>query len=115
MSELLVPCSWLMCPRCERAPLRETPDGHRCDACRIDFPRVGGIPWLFADPQAQLAEWRGRVDTTLQTLRREHTRLTAAAAAASSSALTQRRLRRLAAATHDHAARLETLLAPLIV
>ena len=104
-----------MCPRCDHVSLRETPDGHRCDACGVDFPRVGDVPWLFADPQAQLAEWRGRVDTTLQTLRREHSRLTSAAAAASSSALTRRRLRRLAAATHEHAARLKTLLAPLVV
>jgi hypothetical protein len=115
MSEPLVPSLWLACPRCDGAPLRETPQTHRCDACGTAFPRVGGIPWLFAEPQAQLAEWRGRVDTALQTLRHEHARLTAAAAAPGSSALTQRRLRRLAAATHDHAARLETLLAPLVV
>ena len=115
LSELLVPSGWLRCPRCDGVPLRVTPDGHECEACRVHFPHVGGIPWLFADPQAQLAEWRGRVDMTLQTLRREHTRLTAAAATSSSSALTQRRLRRLAAAMQEHAARLETLLAPLIV
>lgn len=110
----LAASAWLACPRCERAPLAAAAGGYRCNACRIDFPVVGGIPWLFAEPGVQLGEWQSRVDTTLQALRREHARL-AAAATASSSALTKRRLERLAAATLDHAARLETLLAPLRV
>jgi SAM-dependent methyltransferase len=106
----------LACPRCDHAPLAQAEDHYRCTACHVVFPLIGGIPWLFAEPTAQLGEWRGRVDTTLQTLGREHARLTAAAAAtANVSALTRRRLRRLADATRDHAQRLETLLAPLRV
>jgi hypothetical protein len=88
-------------------------DRYRCDACGVEFPLVGEIPWLFAEPHVALGEWRGRVDTALQTLDREHERFSAAAASASIGALTQRRLRRLADATRGHAERLEALLAPL--
>jgi SAM-dependent methyltransferase len=113
MNELPIPGSWLACPRCERTPLVEVEGRYRCDACRVDFPLVGGIPWLFAEPGAELGEWRGRVAATLQELRQEQARLSAAAARAHDSALTQRRLRLLADATQAHAQGLEALLAPL--
>ena len=36
------------CPRCDRE-LDRVDNGHRCEGCRVDFPQVGGLPWLFAD------------------------------------------------------------------
>ena len=103
----------LACPRCGRAPLSDPDERYRCDECRVDFPLIEGIPWLFAEPTAALGEWRSRVDFSLHTLAREHRQLSAAAEAKAIGTLTRQRLTRLAEATQDHAARLETLLAPL--
>lgn len=103
----------LACPRCDLAPLGTSDSRLRCTGCGIDFPELGGIPWLFAEPEASLDEWRNRLDFTLQTLAHEHKQLVAAAVAEGIGALTRQRLTRLADATKDHAARLERLLAPL--
>ena len=113
MSEASKLAALLACPRCDRAPLDVTDDRYRCDACHVDFPSIDGIPWLFAEPAASLAEWRNRVDFSLQTLEREHARLVAAAKSKDISALTEQRLGTLAEATEDHTERLRTLLAPL--
>lgn len=103
----------LACPRCDRAPLAPSGDGYRCDGCRVDFPRVGGIPWLFAEPSAALGEWRARLNFALAKLERERAAIESGAKAAGVAALTRDRLEKLAAATADHAARLRELLAPL--
>jgi hypothetical protein len=50
----------LACPRCDRT-LAPTDDGWRCAGCHVDFPRLGGLPWLFAEPATALGEWRGRL------------------------------------------------------
>jgi len=115
MSEKLSIAPLLACPRCDRTPLEQSEQHYRCEGCRVDFPFVDGIPWLFAEPAASLAEWRSRVDFSLQTLAQEHRQLVAAAKADNISELTRRRLTNLAEATQDHTARLETLLAPLRV
>ena len=44
------------CPSCGT---RLTGDG--CLACRVDFPLIGGIPWLMPEPRLALGEWRGRL------------------------------------------------------
>jgi hypothetical protein len=106
--------SLLACPRCEYPRLAATAAGYRCERCAVEFPRVGGIPWLFAEPLASLGEWRSRTATTLQTLRHESARLAAAAQSASISELTRRRLRQLAGATQEHARQLERLLLPVL-
>lgn len=105
--------SVLACPRCDHAPLTAAEGRHRCDACRIDFPTLDGIPWLFAEPSASLGEWRSRADFTMQTLAHEQRRLQAAASAGDVSDLTRRRLTKHAEATRAHAEHLGTLLAPL--
>ena len=103
----------LACPRCDRA--LEAADGasHRCTACRVEFPAAGGIPWLFAEPGAALAEWRGRLHFAIRKLEHEHAQLANAARDGARATLTRGRLERLAAATEDHATRLRALLAPL--
>jgi uncharacterized protein YbaR (Trm112 family) len=105
--------SLLACPRCDQAPLEKIGRPYRCAACRTDFPMLDEIPWLFPDPAAALADWRSRIDFTLKTLAQEHRQLRAAAAAENIGELTRRRLTALAAATEDHASRLEGVLAPL--
>ena len=56
----------LACPRCDKSPLETTDDALHCNACKIDFPMIENMPWMFAEPQAALGEWRGRLQFALQ-------------------------------------------------
>ena len=56
------------CPRCDRE-LDRIENGHRCEGFKVDFPLVGGVPWLFAEPGSALAEWRTRFDYLQKVLR----------------------------------------------
>ena len=51
----------LGCPRCDRSPLQRADDGLHCSGCQTRFPVFDGIPWLFAEPAAAVAEWRQRL------------------------------------------------------
>jgi len=48
----------LACPRCDKAPLDASDDGLHCKACKVDFPMLEGMPWMFAEPQAALGDLR---------------------------------------------------------
>jgi SAM-dependent methyltransferase len=102
----------LACPRCD-APLAEAGAAWRCAGCDVDFPRVAGIPWLFAEPSAALGEWRGRLHFSLQRLERERQQTAAALASPALRPATRTRLENLERATRDHGERLRALLAPL--
>lgn len=102
----------LACPRCD-APLAAAGAAWRCAGCNVEFPRVAGIPWLFAEPNAALGEWRGRLHFSLQRLERERQQTAAALASGGLRPATRARLENLERATRDHGARLRTLLAPL--
>jgi SAM-dependent methyltransferase len=99
------------CPRCGK-PL-DGSRGLRCGGCRIDFPDVDGVPWLFAEPNAALAEWRARLHRAL----RETEAAIAAAQGAlrdrTLPALTRERLERVAAARSQQMGELARLLTPL--
>jgi SAM-dependent methyltransferase len=71
------------------------------------------IPWLFAEPQFTLADWRSRLQFLLAELEREARLNRADLGRASLSPLTCRRLELMASANEDHAARLRQLLAPI--
>lgn len=101
------------CPRCDKSPLEKTETGLRCSGCKVEYPDVGSIPWLFADPGAALAEWRGRLHFMLQALARDEQRLRRTLESGRLSELTATRIRALADATAGHAERLGALLAPL--
>jgi uncharacterized protein YbaR (Trm112 family) len=103
----------LACPRCADAPLECTQARIHCDSCGRSFPLIDGVPWLFDEPGAALAEWRSRVRFTLQTLEREQTLYARAGAAPSIGERTRERLQLLAAGSGDQRGRLEALLAPL--
>ena len=107
--------SLLACPRCDRAPLEPTDAGLRCNGCHVDFPSIDGLPWLFADPAAALAAWRGRLHFSLRKLDEDGRRLEKAMREKGLTELTRHRLDTLMAATADHAQRLRALLAPLEV
>jgi len=102
----------LACPRCD-APLAEAGDAWRCAGCEVGFPRLAGIPWLFAEPNAALGEWRGRLHFSLQRLERERQNIAAPLAGGALRPATRARLETLERATRDHAERLRALLAPL--
>jgi hypothetical protein len=102
----------LACPRCD-APLKSSGEGWRCAGCEVEFPQIAAIPWLFAEPNAALDEWRGRLHFSLQKLERERQQIAAALDGESLLPATRTRLDALERATRDHGARLRTLLAPL--
>ena len=102
----------LACPRCDQ-PLADGPSGLRCAGCRTDFPSIDAIPWLFAEPNAALGEWRGRLHFALQRTEREAKQLRAALERGDLRAPTRARIQLLADATEDHGRRLRALLAPL--
>jgi SAM-dependent methyltransferase len=102
----------LACPRCD-APLASAGMAWRCAGCAVEFPQVGGLPWLFAEPNATLGEWRGRLHFSLQRLERERQQLAAALTSKGLAAATRARLESLEQATSDQAVRLRALLAPL--
>lgn len=84
-----------------------------CGGCKVEFPLVGGLPWLFAEPNAVLAEWRGRFNYLIQSLERNAARLREGLTRPDLLHSTKARLERHSAATSDHRARLVELLAPL--
>jgi hypothetical protein len=102
----------LACPRCD-APLAADGEAWRCAGCAVVFPRVARLPWLFAEPNAALGEWRGRLHFALQKLERERLQVAAALSDTALRPATRARLERLERATRDHGARLRALLAPL--
>lgn len=105
----------LACPRCDRTLLEPGRDGLRCPACKTDFGTIGGIPWLFADPQSMLGEWRNRLHYELERLGRKAKELASAAQDAALGPLTRRRLELERDATATHRGTLRQLLAPLDV
>ena len=105
----------LACPRCDKSPLALKDDLYRCNACKIDFPAIDGIPWMFADPQASLGEWRSRLQFALQQLSHEIAGLDAELKNSDLHSLTKRRLERYKSSLEYHRRSLQTLLQPVDV
>ena len=105
----------LACPRCDKAPLEQTADGFLCKACKVDFPLIDGIPWMFAEPQAALGEWRGRLQFALQKLGHEIAGLERELGNKDLSALAKRRVERYRKCVESHQRKLQKLLRPLEV
>lgn len=103
----------LACPRCDRSPLASDGNRHRCKGCKTEYPAVGGIPWLFAEPDASLSEWRNRLHFELERLMHELRRLADGLRQTGLRPLTRRRLERQAGATEAHRKALQKLLSPL--
>ena len=101
----------LACPRCDKALVRG--ESLRCTPCDVNFPDVGGVPWLFAEPTAALAEWRNRLGRTLRELEADAAQTANAAKSAGLHALTRERLTRLANAQARHVVELSELMTPL--
>jgi uncharacterized protein YbaR (Trm112 family) len=115
MSEPTPLIDLLACPRCDKKPLEASDGGLHCKACKIDFPHVDGIPWMFAEPQASLGEWRNRLQFALQQLAHESAGLDAELRNKELHALTKRRVERYKKATDSHRRSLQKLLQPVDV
>jgi len=103
------------CPRCDKAPLTLKGDNFRCQACKVDFPSVGGIPWLFAEPEASLGEWRNRLHFALRQLANHSQRMSAELAGCAADTLTCRRLEQQIRAVDEHRQQMRDLLEPIDV
>jgi uncharacterized protein YbaR (Trm112 family) len=102
----------LQCPRCRRTPLVATGDGFTCRACRLQYPRLGGLPWLFADPELALGEWRNRLTLYLEEFAAAERAADADLVAAPRDS-TRARLGRLRDAYRDQSRLVRALLEPL--
>ena len=102
----------LHCPRCMRAGLSLQRAGWICVGCNAGYPVLGEVPWLFAEPQSMLAQWRARLQFLVMSIEREVRTLRAELAGALGESARQR-LELLAVAHEDHARRLTQLLLPL--
>ena len=103
----------LACPRCGK-PLSAT-EGLRCGPCNVAFPELDGVPFLFSEPAASLAEWRARLHRLLRQWEADVARTSRALKQKQLHPLTRRRLEMLIAAQTAHIAELTDLMAPLKV
>jgi uncharacterized protein YbaR (Trm112 family) len=103
----------LACPRCDKAPLETLDDALHCKACEVDFPVLEGMPWMFADPQATLGEWRGRLQFSLQQFSHEIAGLEKELQNDDIRALSKRRVERYKKAVETHRRSLQKLLQPV--
>jgi len=105
--------SYLACPRCDKTPLSFDDGQFGCEACKIDFPDIDGIPWMFADPDASLGEWRNRLQFALQQLHNEISGLECELKDKELRPLTRRRVERYKKSTEQHRRSLQKLLKPV--
>ncbi len=101
----------LACPRCTKPLVAD--ERLRCDHCHVDFPDLNGVPCLFAEPVAALAEWRMRMSRLLRQTEADAAKTSRALEAKQLHPLTRRRLELFAHAYQAHHGELERLLAPL--
>jgi len=105
------PSELLCCPRCQSQ--LKAGCGGTCASCGAAYPEISGLPWLFAEPEAALGEWRARIHGFLAGLESQAARYRAALTDDVALASTRNRLKLLASACSDHARRIRALMAPL--
>jgi ubiquinone/menaquinone biosynthesis C-methylase UbiE/uncharacterized protein YbaR (Trm112 family) len=113
MSDVKQLQSYLACPRCDKTPLSFDDGAFSCSACKIDFPDIDGIPWMFADPDASLGEWRNRLQFAIQQLSHELAGLDHELKDDTLRPLTRRRVERYRKSTDLHRRALQKLLKPI--
>jgi ubiquinone/menaquinone biosynthesis C-methylase UbiE/uncharacterized protein YbaR (Trm112 family) len=109
------PIEFLACPRCDKTPLEQADKGLHCKACKVEFPLLEGIPWMFAEPQAALGEWRNRLQFALQKLGHEIAGLDDELRGKDLPQLAKRRVERYRKCVESHQRKLQKLLRPLDV
>lgn len=104
---------FLACPRCDKSPLSIASQINRCDACKVDFPSVGGIPWMFAEPEYSLGEWRNRLHFVLKRLGQDVQQIDFELKKDDLHSLTRKRLEHQREAAQKHKEGLKELLEPM--
>jgi hypothetical protein len=104
---------FLACPRCDKAPLTVSGSGTRCSGCKTSFPSLNNIPWLFAEPDATLGTWRGRLHFALQQLASDSQKAKSESQANGLNPLTKQRLALQVKAADEHRNMLRKILAPV--
>jgi ubiquinone/menaquinone biosynthesis C-methylase UbiE/uncharacterized protein YbaR (Trm112 family) len=104
----------LRCPRCRRAPLVAADANLACRACGAEYPLLGGIPWLFADPELALGDWRNRLSLYLDEFAAAE-RAAAADLASATRESTRTRVAHLQAAYREQARLVRSVLEPLVL
>jgi hypothetical protein len=109
-----MPAALLRCPHCLRdGPLAPIGSGWQCGACGTRFPTLDGVPWLFAEPEARLGEWRQRFKLLERELEAARQPLLALLAAPGTLEAARPRLQRLERGYAAQLAELRVLLEPL--
>ena len=103
----------LACPQCAAPSLPVTDGGLACSNCGARFPTLDGIPWLVAEPQFRLAEWRQRFLLLAREYEQQARELATAGKAAPAGSLSRRRLTHLAHGYRRHLDCIGELLRPL--
>ena len=100
------------CPACSEA--RELNEELQCSSCNTTYPRLAGIPFLFPNPEQELARWEARSHSEQQQLLKRQADCNASLAALDQSSAgayaTSARLRHL---SHAYGAQLDCLSALL--
>jgi uncharacterized protein YbaR (Trm112 family) len=104
----------LQCPRCRRAPLVAADGDFACRACQVRYPRLGGLPWLFAAPELALGEWRNRLTLYLEEFAAAERAAQADRVAAPRDS-TRARLSRLSDGYREQSRLVQALLEPLML
>ena len=105
----------IACPRCDRTPLDPAADGYSCGGCKTTFTSISNIPWLFAEPDAALGEWRHRLHLATQQIANESKRVAADLKKSNLLEPTRRRLETLRTANDEYRRHLLDLLTPIDV
>jgi SAM-dependent methyltransferase len=97
------------CPRCAGECRRD--DEHlACDACRFEFPIIGGIDCLFTRPHDVIDQWRFRADEFARTMDDTRAKIVAELAGSDVAAPTRGRLELLHRRLDDHRTRVLAVL-----
>lgn len=108
----------LACPRCDAALAPVQGDGFECRGCKVQYPLLDGLPFLFAAPNSALGEWQARVHHELRRLEARAAKLDGELAADVSNQKllpqTRERLECVRDACRDQHAKLTTLMTPLL-
>ncbi len=99
----------LACPRSDGELTRQE-GSFFCSASQTEYPVIGGLPVLFAEPAAALAEWRGRINSELSRLKSQAMQLERSLTKDDLADQTRARLTGLLEAHTDQQERLRALL-----
>ena len=59
------------CPTCSGALNNQANGGFACPACKIKYPSIEGVAFLWTHPAAALADWRNRLNLVLADLEQQ--------------------------------------------